>query len=378
MRRETLFAMNIALALVFIGLVMSYSAGIGRPQPGGQLSDPVNYLKAHAVYAGIGLILMLLAARIDYRIWQARPVFWLLAGSALVALVLVLIVGDEVRGAQRWLNVGGFSFQPSEVAKLVLVIALAVKLAENQEHIRTFSRGFIPPIIITGLLAGLVLLEQDLGTPVVLGTVAIAMIFMAGGKLWHIALVSAPAAAGVVAAIRMSPERMERITTFLHPWDYRSDGALQLIESMTGFVRGGLWGMGLGAGEQKLYWLPDAHSDFIFSVWGEEMGLAGTLALVVLFGLFVVAALRIAVCARDLFGTLLASGVATLITVQAAANMGVTTGLLPTKGLGLPFVSAGGSSLVINMVLVGILLSVGSRAVERDIPAPIAAAARRA
>ncbi|MBM3289507.1 MAG: stage V sporulation protein E, partial [Candidatus Hydrogenedentes bacterium] len=182
----------------------------------------------------------------------------------------------------------------------------------------------------------------------------------------------------VVAAVRTSPERMERIASFLEPWKYRSSGALQLIESMTGFVRGGLWGRGLGAGEQKLYWLPDAHSDFVFSVWGEEMGLAGTLALVVLFALFLVASLRIAVCARDLFGTLLAGGAATLIVVQAAANMGVTTGLLPTKGLGLPFVSAGGSSLVINMALVGIVLSVGSRAVERDLPVPLAATPRRA
>ncbi len=378
MRRETLFVLNIAMALVCIGLVMSYSAGIGRPQPGGQLSDPLNYLKSHAMYAGIGVGLMLLAARMDYRIWQARPVFWLMAGSALAALVLVLIIGDEVRGARRWLNLFGFSFQPSEVAKLVLIVALAVKLSENQDHVRKFWRGFVPAIIITGVFAGLVLLEQDLGTPVVMGTVAIAMIFMAGGKLWHIALVAGPAIFGVVSAVKASPERMERIASFLDPWKYRSDGALQLIESMTGFVRGGMWGRGLGAGEQKLYWLPDAHSDFVFSVWGEEMGLAGTIALVVLFGLFLVASLRIAVCARDLFGTLLASGVSTLIVVQAAANMGVTTGMLPTKGLGLPFISAGGSSLVINMVLVGILLSVGSRAVERDIPVPIAATPRRA
>lgn len=377
MKRETLFTMNIALALVLIGLVMSYSAGIGRPQPGGQLSDPTIYLKAHAMYAAIGLISMLFMARIDYHIFQARPVIWLLAGTALTALVVVLLFGDEVRGARRWLNIAGFSFQPSEVAKVVLIVALAVKLAENQTSIHKFWRGFVPPIIITALFAGLVLLEQDLGTPVVLGTVAIAMIFMAGGKLWHIALVSVPAVIGVVAAIKTSPERMERITTFMRPWDYRSDGALQLIESMAGFVRGGFWGRGLGAGEQKLYWLPDAHSDFIFSVWGEEMGLAGTIALIFLFALLLVVALRIAVCARDLLGTLLACGVVTLIAVQAAANMGVTTGLLPTKGLGLPFISAGGSSLIMNMALIGILLSVGSRAVERDVQVPFVAAPRR-
>lgn len=378
MRRETLFVLNIAMILVCIGLVMSYSAGIGRPQSGGQLSDPLNYLVSHAKYAAIGLVLMLVAARVDYRIWQARPVFWPLAAVSLAALVLVLLFADEVRGAQRWLSVGGFSFQPSELAKLTLIIALAIKLSENQDHVRKFWRGFVPAIVITSVFAGLVVLEEDLGTPVVMGMVAIAMIFMAGGKLWHIGLVSIPALAGVVAAIRTSPERMERIASFLDPWKYRSEGAWQLIESMAGFVRGGMWGQGLGAGEQKLYWLKDAHSDFVFSVWGEEMGLAGTLAVVLLFGMFVIAALRIAVCARDLFGTMLASGAATLITAQAAANMGVATGMLPTKGLGLPFISAGGSSLIINMVLVGILLSVGSRAVERDIPVPLAAAPRRA
>ena len=378
MRRETLFVLNAAMALVLIGLVMSYSAGIGRPQNHGDLSDPMNYLKAHAIYAGAGLALMLLAARVDYRIWQARPVFWLMAGSALAALVLVLLIGDEVRGARRWLNIGGSSFQPSEVAKLVLVVTLAVKLAENQDHVRKFWRGFVPAIVITGLFAGLVCLEKDLGTPVVMGAVAFAMIFMAGGNVLHIGLVSVPAVAAVVAAIKTSPERMERIASFLDPWKYRSEGAWQLIESMTGFVRGGVWGRGFGAGEQKLYWLKHAHSDFVFSVWGEETGLVGTLALVVLFGLFLVASLRIAVCARDLFGTLLASGIATLITLQAAANMGVASGLLPTKGLGLPFVSAGGTSLVINMLLVGILLSVGSRAIERDVPVPLAAVPRRA
>ncbi len=274
-------------------------------------------------------------------------------------------------------TIAGVNFQPSELAKLSLILALSLKLSENQNTIRRFWTGFLPPVIITSLFAFLVLLEKDLGTPVVLGTVAIAMIFMAGGKLWHIGLVGAPAIAGVVAAIRTSPERMERITSFLDPWAHRSDGALQLVESMIGFARGGIWGSGLGASEQKLYWLPDPHSDFVFAVWGEEMGLAGTFALVGLFALLLIVSLRIAVCARDLYGTLLASGIVTLITVQAAVNMGVTTGLLPTKGLGLPFISAGGSSLIMNMFLIGILLSVGSRAVERDRPMHMAAVPHR-
>lgn len=378
MRRETLFVMNIAIALVLIGLVMSYSAGIGRPQPGGEIADPFNYLKVHAIYAAAGLVAMLVIARLDYHFWQARIVYLSVLGASVILLILVLLIGDEVRGARRWINVSGFNFQPSELAKFALIVSLAVKLAENQGSITKFWRGFMPPIIITGAFAGLILLEQDLGTPVVMGAVAIAMIFMAGGRLWHIAFISAPAIVGVVAAIRTSPERMERVTTFLRPWEYRSDGALQLIESMVGFARGGVFGKGLGAGEQKLGWLPDAHSDFVFSVWGEEMGLFGTIGMVALFALFIIVSLRIAVCARDLFGTLLAGGASTLIVVQAVANMGVTTGLLPTKGLGLPFISAGGSSLLINMVLVGLVLSVGSRAVERDRPLPLAAAPLRA
>lgn len=378
MRRHTVVLMNIVLALVLIGLVMAYSAGIGRPQSEAGAPDPFVFLRDHVKFAAIGLGLMFIAARVDYHVWKLRPVLWALAGAALLALVLVLAVGVEIRGAQRWLDIFGVRFQPSEYAKLVLVILLAVKLSENQQETPKFWRGFVPPLLITGAFAGLVLAEHDLGTPVIMGFVATTMIFMAGGKLWHIALAGAPACAGVYFLIASDKERTDRIAAFLDPWENRSDGALQLIESLAGFARGGIWGRGLGAGEQKLYYLPDAHSDFIFSVWGEEMGLVGTLAMVILFAGLVILAVRIAICAPDLYGSMLAVGIASLIGVQAAANMGVTTGLLPTKGLGLPFISAGGSSLIMNLMLAGILLNVGIQGVEREKPATMAPALRRA
>ncbi|MFA6243510.1 MAG: putative peptidoglycan glycosyltransferase FtsW, partial [Candidatus Hydrogenedentales bacterium] len=283
-----------------------------------------------------------------------------------VLLVLVLLLGDPLRGGTRWLSIFGLQFQPSEIAKLSLVILLAVKLSENQEHLHSFGRGFVPPMVITGVFAGLVLLEQDLGTPAIMVAVGMLMVILAGGRWIHVGMMCLPAAAALGALIVTSPYRVLRLLAFWDPWKYRSGKGLQLVESLAGFARGGLWGKGLGAGEQKLQYLPDAHSDFIFAVWGEEMGLVGTLALVLLYGLLLVMAIRIALSSRDLFGSLLASGIVSLILVQATFNMGVTTGVLPTKGLVLPFISAGGSALIVNLAMIGILINIGKQANERE------------
>jgi cell division protein FtsW len=232
--------------------------------------------------------------------------------------------------------------------------------------VQRFWRGFLPPLAMIALFGGLVLLEQDLGTPIVMVSVGLLMIVMAGGRWGHVVPASLPVAAGVYALIQVSGYRSDRIDAWLDPWKHRSDKGLQLIESLAAFARGGVWGQGLGASEQKLRYLPDAQSDFIFAVWAEEMGLVGSVGLVLLFVLFLIVAIRIAVCARDLFGSLLASGIVTLITVQVCFNMAVTTGMLPTKGLALPFISAGGSALIVNLTMVGILLNVGIQAVEPE------------
>lgn len=368
MKRETIFVFTIACALVMIGLLMVYSANTGRAYSKGQLDEQVSYVHLYKqlLFAGIGFAALIFAARFDYHSLRNRGVLWLIVSGTLALLLLVLAFGDERRGGLRWLDVMGFQFQPSEFAKLTLVILLAVKLSENQEHLRSFSRGFMPPMIITGVFAGLVLLEQDLGTPAIMVAVAMLMIILAGGRWIHVGMTWAPAAAVLGAMIVISPYRIERLYAFMDPWKFRAGKGLQLIESLAGFARGGLWGKGLGAGEQKLLYLPDAHSDFIFAVWGEEMGLVGTLGLILLFAMLLMMAIRIAISARDLFGSLLASGIVSLILVQATFNMGVTTGLLPTKGLVLPFISAGGSALIVNLAMVGILINIGKQACERE------------
>jgi cell division protein FtsW len=368
MKRESIFAFNVVLALVLVGMLMVYSASAvrGYPSDGLTVARSMPPFLWQFVYVGIGMTGLIIAARFDYHNFRSRIILWLLVLIAFALLVLVLVYGEAVRGGQRWISIFGFSVQPSEIAKSVLVILLAVKLSENQALLQRFWRGFLPPVAIVSMFAGLVLMEQDLGTPVVMVTVAMLMIVMAGGRWSHVIAACVPAAVGVCALIQGSGYRSERIDAWLDPWKHRSDKGLQLIESLAGFARGGFWGQGLGASEQKLRYLPDAHSDFIFAVWAEEMGLIGSVCLVGLFVLFVIVAIRIAVCARDLFGSLLAGGIVALITVQACINMAVTTGMLPTKGLALPFISAGGSALIVNLAMVGILLNIGIQAVETD------------
>ncbi|MBX7257461.1 MAG: putative lipid II flippase FtsW [Candidatus Hydrogenedentes bacterium] len=368
MRRETIFVFTIACALVMIGLLMVYSANTGRAYSNGKLDEHVSYVYLYnqLILVGIGFAALLVTAGFDYHSFRNRGVLWLLVSGTLALLVLVLVFGDERRGGLRWLNILGFQFQPSELAKFALVILLAVKLSENQGHLKSFGRGFLPPMVITAVFAGLVLLEQDLGTPAIMVAVAMLMIILAGGRWIHVGMTWAPAAAVLGAMIVISPYRIERLYAFMDPWKFRTGKGLQLIESLAGFARGGLWGKGLGAGEQKLLYLPDAHSDFIFAVWGEEMGLVGTMGLILLFALLLFMAVRIAISAKDLFGSLLASGIVSLILVQATFNMGVTTGLLPTKGLVLPFISAGGSALIVNLAMIGVLINVGKQAYERE------------
>ena len=368
MKRETILAFIIALVLVFVGMLMVYSASavdtFGDTGMGESAGLPRFLMQF--IYGVAGMAGLIVAARFDYHNFRSRILLWPLVSLALVLLILVLVLGDSVLGGQRWLSILGFRFQPSEMAKAVLVILLSVKLAENQKYVQRFWRGFLPPIAIISLFAGLVLLERDLGTPVVMVAVGMLMILMAGGRWGHILPAGLPAAGAVFALVQGSGYRSERIEAWLDPWKHRSDGGYQLIESLAGFARGGLWGQGLGAGEQKLRYLSHADTDFIFAVWAEEMGLVGSVALVLLFALFLIVAVRIAVCARDLFGSLLASGIISLITVQACFNIAVTTGMLPTKGLVLPFISAGGSALIVNLTMVGILLNVGIQAVEPD------------
>lgn len=248
----------------------------------------------------------------------------------------------------------------------MVIVLLAVKLSRNQDEIKNFWTGLVPPLVIMGLFALLVVAENDLGTPVIIGAVAYSMMILAGVRWRHLALSLVPAVAVVGILIQTSSYRIDRLLAFLDPWEYASTGGYQIIQAMKAFAHGGLYGVGPGESVQKVGSLPEAQSDFIFAVWGEEMGLVGTLGLLALYVVLLVVAMRIVLSAPDLFGSLLAGGIVCLISIQALVNMGVTTGLLPTKGLPLPFVSSGGSSLIVFMGLAGILISVGLQAFPAD------------
>lgn len=368
MRKETTIILVVVLALSAVGVVSVFSASPAYTNVTGRFlhRDMFHFLWRQALFVGAGLAGMLAAAKFDYHLFTRRYFFWPLMAVSGVLLVLVLVIGIEIGNARRWISLPGFTIQPSELAKLAMIVYLGVKLSENQDQVKSFWRGFVPNMGVAALMAGLVVLERDLSTPTIMAAVAVMMVFMAGARLWHVCLSGLAAAGCFVALCIASPYRMDRIIAFRDPWKYRFDEGLQLIQSLSGFARGGLWGKGLGAGEQKLHYLPEANTDFIFAVWGEEMGLVGTLGLVALFTILLVVGLRIALCAPDLLGSMLAAGIVTMVCLQAAINIGVTTGVFPTTGLPLPFISSGGSSLIVTLTMMGMLMNIGMQAVEPE------------
>jgi cell division protein FtsW len=265
-----------------------------------------------------------------------------------------------VGGARRWLRAPGISLQPAEVAKVAWVVYLAYSLAKKQEKVKTFSVGFLPHLGIAGLLVLLCMLEPDFGSAVTLLFLLFAMLFAAGAKLSYLVgsvLLAIPFA---YTAIATSPYRMRRITAFLDPWANRQGSGYQVAESLMSIGSGGLTGLGLGDGRQKLFFLPEAHTDFIFAIIGEELGLLGVAAVILLYGLILWRGVRAALRASEPFGTYLGLGLTSLIAFQAVVNMSVAMGMLPTKGLTLPFISYGGSSLVVLMGAAGVLLSISA------------------
>jgi cell division protein FtsW len=347
------------LALVSTGVLMVYSISAVKSPSGVQF-------KTELVYVALGVTAMFLLAHVDYHYLRRPGVYRSFALLVFLLLVLVLIpgIGVERNGAQRWLRIFQFQFQPSEFAKFAVILLLAVKLTENQDHIQSFSRGFLPPIAVTASFALLILLENDLGMPMMVMCIAFMMVFTAGARWRYLLASSAPIIAGFIALSVTSAHRLPRLFAYLDPWRYAEKESYQLVQSLTAFARGAIWGCGLGAGEQKLWYLPEADTDFIFSIIGEEMGLVGALMLATLYAALTVAAFRIAVNARDLFGALLATGIVSMIAFQAAFIMAMTTGLLPTKGLPLPFVSYGGTALIVSLMLMGLLINIGRQAQE--------------
>ena len=346
----------ITIILALVGLVMVFSAS--AVVAGNRFHDPGYFLKRQLAWLAFGFLLLHLASHIDYVWWKRLSIP--LLGLTVVLLVMVLIpsLGVSAKGARRWLRLGPISVQPAEIAKLVAVMYLAAYLAKKEDRLTGFLSGLAPALLIIGVLGGLVLLEPDLGTVVVMGSVAIGLLFLGGARLSHLLSLGLCAVPAVLVLVLSSSYRRQRLMTFLAPWKDASDAGFQITQSFLAFGSGGLFGVGLGEGKQKLFFLPEAHTDFVLALVGEELGLIGTGVIILLFALFAIRGFQVAARARMPFGRYLGMGITLLIGVQALINACVVTGLVPTKGLTLPFVSYGGSSLVTCMFGVGILLNI--------------------
>jgi cell division protein FtsW len=352
-----------ALALTGLGLVMVYSTSsplaFGR-----EGADGLSYLKRSLVFAAAGVSLAVAASRV--RAETLRRLAYPALGVAVLLLFLPWVpgIGQEVNGAHRWVRLGGFGFQPSEPAKFALVLFLAHSLAKRGPQIRSFAYGYLPNVLIPGIPLALVLLEPDLGTAALMGAVALAMAFLGGVRVRHLVAGITPLLPLAVYLLWFVQFRRGRILAFLDPWEHAQGAGFQLVQSLLAFGSGGLWGVGLGASRQKLYYLPEAHTDFILSVWAEERGLVGVFLVLALVLVLVGRGYWIAARQEDPFRQLLAAGIATWLGAQAALNALVVTGCVPTKGLAFPFLSYGGTGLVVALVAAGMLAGLGRQPVS--------------
>lgn len=348
---------GIAAVLALFGAMMVYSASAMFSLKETDSGSQYVYFFKQIGFTAAGLVAMYVVSRMDYHILQKPVVIYSIVFVTVVLLIAVFFF-PPINGARRWIRIAGFSFQPSELAKLALPIFLAFWLTKNETKVGDIKKTVIPCLLGLCLLAGLVFLEKDLGTTIVLCGIFSAVYFAAGARLMHIGFVGAAMFLIGLGAIIFAPWRVERVMAFLDPYKYASDEGYQVVQSLYAIGSGGVFGEGFAKGYQKLFYLPYPYSDFIFSVVGEEFGLVGTLAVVIAFALLLWRGARAAVLAPDRFGMLLAIGIITGITVQALFNISVVTSILPAKGIPLPFISYGGSSVLITLVGVGILLSI--------------------
>ncbi len=368
----------LAAGLAVFGTMMVYSASamIAHRETAG--ASQFTYFYKQAGFTVAGIVIMFFASRVDYRRLNSFPVV-LIGLLITIALLLAVFGFPAINGAQRWIRFGGLSLQPSEIAKITLPVFLAWFLVRNADRVGELRATLLPIILVVGFVAGLIFAEPDLGTTMVICAVFAAVYFAAGARLIHVAAVGGGFVALVAAALYWAPWRMRRLGAFLDPCDPENaaGAGYQVCQSLYAIGSGGVLGEGFARGQQKLFYLPYPHSDFIFSVVGEEFGLVGTLAIVAAFAVLLWRGTRAALNAPDRFGTLLGIGLITGITVQALFNISVVISILPAKGIPLPFISYGGSSVLVTLAAVGILLSIAA-AGEDDTPEkPAASGVRR-
>jgi cell division protein FtsW len=356
MRRKSAYILFLAvLGLLVIGIVMLFSTSAYARDSHG---DVYFFIKRQAIWIGLGLVGCIFAALMNYHFWQKT--WWIWFGLALGALALCYIphIGMRINGSRRWVGYGPMTFQPSELAKIAIIFFLAAWFARREKPDGNFLWEFVLPLAIVSLPAALVLGEVDLGTTALIGATTFVVMFVAGtNPLWLGGLAFA-GLGGLLAVATQISERMGRLSAFLHPQTYKDDAGLQQMQALIAWGSGGMDGLGLGNGRQKMLYLPYAHTDFIFPIIGEELGLRFSLLVVFFFIVIIVCGIMIALHARDRFGLLLGCGIVSLLALQAAVNIGVTTSLLPNKGLPLPFISYGGSNLAACLFGIGLLLNV--------------------
>jgi len=347
-----------ASLLTTFGLVMVYSASAALASDK-HAGDSAYFFLRQLVFAVVGYFMMLWLMNVDYHVWQGRKLRKILLIASAASLVMVLF-HPAINYSHRWLRVGSVSFQPSEIAKLVLLIFLADYLQKHESEINNFRQRLLPCLAVVALFAALIVVEPDLGQALCILFVVLMLLFAAGLSWKHIgtgAMVGLPA---IILAVLLLPRRFERILTFLDRSQDPLDAAWQITQALTAIGSGGFWGVGLGASTQKLFFLPEAHSDFIFAIIGEELGLCGAGLLCLGFVLYFYRGIKTTLKAPDLFGYYLGMGITLMVVMQAFINISMVLALLPTKGIALPFISQGGSSLLMNLIATGILLNISN------------------
>jgi len=353
------FILAPTILLLGIGLVSIYSASSFLAAH--ELGDSYFYLKRQLLFGLLGLCLLIIAKNISPGFYRKIAYPALLISFILLLLLFVPGLGKKVGGACRWLRLGGFSLQPSELAKLSLSVYIAYSMSKKGPNMSTFSKGLLPHLLIAGAFMFLILLQPDLGTTIIIGCWLMILLFVGGLNLFQLismVIISIPM---FLWLIWNADYRVKRWWAFINPWDDPNGLGFQIIHSFLAFGSGGVLGVGLGNSKQKLLYLPEPHTDFILSILAEELGLAGISVIIILFGILIIRGIKISLDAPDLYSSYLALGISTLLGLQVLINMGVVMGLLPTKGLTLPLLSYGGSSLLVNLVGIGILLSISAR-----------------
>lgn len=353
------------LVLLFIGIVMVYSSSTYYALYQKNVYNTEFYFYKEITWAIVGIVGMFVTMSIDYHVYK-KWTPWLVL-ITLAFLVLVLFIGSDINGAVRWIRLGPLSFQPSELAKYVVVLYLALLIDKRKGKINKFKEGTIFYLAVAGFFAGLILLEKNLSITAVVMMVAFIMILVGGAKISHLfSLLPVGLVAGIVL-IFTQKYRLKRLTSFLDPWSSTSGDSYQLIQSLYALGSGGIFGVGLGNSRQKALFMPEPHNDFIFAIIGEELGLIGCIVIVLIFMFLVIKGISIAIKSRDNYGFLLAVGIISVIAIQAIINIAVVSGSMPVTGVPMPFISYGGTSLVFNLGAMGILLNISRQSKEEDL-----------